>query len=138
MRGAITHIWMSPDTRKKSRYGLRTLGGIAGIVALAMLLVVGGTVLGFSQGWPAEQVSLLLCLGGTALVVFLAVRVGRRSATDATLFFQMEGDRLFAVDARRLVHHGRNALDYAAAMGEAEAAGETGGKGFFDKRKKKK
>ena len=91
MRGAITHIWMSPDTRKKSRYGLRTLGGIAGIVALAMLLVVGGTVLGLSQGWPAEQVSLLLCLGGTALVVFLAVRVGRRSATDATIFFQMEG-----------------------------------------------
>lgn len=120
MRGAITHIWMSPDTREKSRYGLRTLGGIAGIVALAMLLVVGGTVLGLSLGWPIEQVSLLLCLGGTALVVFLAVRVGRRSATDATLFFQMEGDRLFAVDARRLVHHGRNALDHAAAMGEVQ------------------
>ena len=37
MRGSIAHIWMSPDTGRRSRYGARTLGGIAGIVVLAVL-----------------------------------------------------------------------------------------------------
>ena len=120
MQGAVTHIWMSPDTGKKSRYGPRTLGGIAGIVALAMLLVCGGTALGLSMGWPMELVSLALCLGCTALAVLLAVGLGRRSTGDATVFFLMEGDRLFAMDARRLVYHGRDILSHAAATMEVQ------------------
>ena len=35
----VTKIWLSPDSEKKSRYGLRTLGGIVGITVLALLLV---------------------------------------------------------------------------------------------------
>ena len=52
------------------------------------------------------------------------------------------GDQFVTVRVRvptALSHEQKEALKaYAAAMGEAEAAGETGGKGFFDKRKKKK
>ena len=120
MQGAVTHIWMSPDTGKKSRYGPRTLGGIAGIAALAMLLVCGGTALGLSMGWPMELVSPALCLGCTALAVLLAVGLGRRSTGDATVFFLMEGDRLFAMDARRLVYHGRGILSQTAAVMEVQ------------------
>lgn len=120
MQGAVTHIWMSPDTGKKSRYGPRTLGGIAGIVVLAMLLVCGGTALGLSMGWPMELFSLALCLGCTALAVLLATGLGRRSTGDATVFFLMEGDRLFAMDARRLVYRGRDILSHAAATMEVQ------------------
>ena len=107
MQGEITHIWMSRDTGNKSRYGLRTLGGIAGIVILALLLACGGSVLGIVMGWPAEVYALALCLAVTLLAVCLAAGVGRRSVRDATVFFLMEGDRLFVMDARRLVYQGR-------------------------------
>lgn len=120
MQGAITHIWLSQDTREKSRYGLRTLGGIAGIVVLALVLVFCGTVLGIQMGWPVAWLSLFLCLSVTGLAVFLAVRLGRCSTRDATVFFLMEGDRLFAMDARRLVYHGRGILSQTAAVMEVQ------------------
>ena len=115
MVGEITHIWMSPDTGRKSRYGQRALGGIAGIVALAMLILWGGTALALQLGWPVEQTALVLCLGVTALILLLAACLGRRSVGDATVFFLLEGDRLFAMDARQLVGQGRDILSQAAA-----------------------
>ena len=111
----VTKIWLSPDSEKKSRYGLRTLGGIVGITVLALLLVCGGTVLMLSRGWSRELFPLILCLGVTALAVFLAVRLGRRSVQDATVFFLTEEDALFAVDVRQLVRPGHNLPGYAAA-----------------------
>ena len=75
MRGSIAHIWMSPDTGRRSRYGARTLGGIAGIVVLAVLLVCGGTVVSLRMSWPVELTALVLCLGVTALAVLLAARL---------------------------------------------------------------
>ena len=44
MQGKILNIWLSPDTANKSRYGWRTLGGILGIAALAVLLICVGAV----------------------------------------------------------------------------------------------
>ena len=116
----VTKIWLSPDSEKKSRYGLRTLGGIVGIAVLALLLVCGGTVLMLSRGWSRELFPLILCLGVTALAVFLAVRLGRRSVQDATVFFLTEEDALFAVDVRQLVRPGHNLPGYAAAAAETQ------------------
>lgn len=79
---AVKQIRMSQDTQKKSRYGLHTLGGILGIAALALVLVGGGTVLGFYMGWPVKLLPLVLCLG----VTVLAVGLGRRSVGDTTVF----------------------------------------------------
>ena len=83
MRGAITHIWMSPDTRKKSRYGLRTLGGIAGIAALAILCVLhasGRPVFRtpMQRGLPVRNKALqLVCNPGFIVyfIVFIAMSV---------------------------------------------------------------
>ena len=120
MQGNILKIWLSPDSAKKSRYGWRTLDGILGIAALAVLLTCGGAVWLTASGAPVELLSLGLCLGISALTVFLALRLGRRSVRDATAFFWMEGDRLFAVDARSLVYHGRDVLSHAAATMEVQ------------------
>lgn len=120
MQNQIKHIWMSSDTRRNSRYAVHTLGGILGITLLVLLLICGGTALMFFCGWPSQTFSLLLCLGATALAVTLALGVGRRAARDATIFFLLEGDRLFAMDARRLIPHGRTILDAAAAAAETQ------------------
>ena len=120
MQGKILKIWLSPDSAKKSRYGWRTLGGILGIAALAVLLICVGAVWLTASGVPVELLSLALCLGVSALTVSLALGLGRRSVRDATVFFWMEGDRLFAMDARRLVYHGRDILSHAAATMEVQ------------------
>lgn len=108
----VKDIWMSPDARRKSRYGLRTLGGIVGIAALAVGLVLGGTMLGFAMGWPAEHFSALLCAGVTGLVAALAVGLGRRARRERTVFFRTEKDRLFVLDAARLANYGGSILSF--------------------------
>lgn len=107
----IKNLWMSRDSGGKSRFGLRSLGGVLGIVALALLLAGGGTVLMLRRGLPVQDFGLMLCLPVTALVMTLALRLGRRTVQDATVFFLTEDDRLFILDARELVDYGRNAVD---------------------------
>ncbi len=108
----VKKVWMSPDTGKKSHYALGHLGGIVGILALAMLLVCGGTVLSFSLGGSRELFLLVLCLGVVFLVLGLAACVGRNATKNTTVFFLTDSDQLFVMDARRFAYHGRNLLDY--------------------------
>lgn len=109
----VKQIWMSPDTGKKSRFARRTLGAIAGIAALMLLLVCGGTALMFALHLPRAPFLLALCLGVTLLAIWLAVLAGRRSVQDAALFFLTEDGRLFTLDARRLTQVGHTPLSYA-------------------------
>ena len=112
----IKQIWMSRDTQRKSRYGLRMLGGIFGIAALAVVLVGGGMILGFSMAWPVEVFSLVLCVGVTSLVFVLSVRLGWRSVEDTTVFFLTEEDRLFVINARCMADYGRSMVSNAAGF----------------------
>lgn len=107
----INKLWMSPDSGGKSRFGLRSIGGVLGITALALLLAGGGTALALHLGLPVQALGLILCLLVTALVLALALRLGRRTVQDATVFFLTREDRLFALDARELADYGRNTLD---------------------------
>lgn len=116
----IKTIWMSPGQGRENRYSLHTLGGIAGVVGLILVVCLGGTAWGILAGWPMEVVSVALCLGAAALGMALAVRVGRRSAGEALVFFLVEGDRLFVLDARRLVDHGHDVFRYAAATARVQ------------------
>ena len=113
MRMTVKQIWMSPDTGKKSRFARRTLGAIAGIAALMLLLVCGGTALMFALHLPRAPFLLALCLGVTLLAIWLAVLAGRRSVQDAALFFLTEDGRLFTLDARSLTQVGHTPLSYA-------------------------
>lgn len=117
----VSKVWMSPDTAKQSRYGLRTLGGVIGIAALLVLLVLGGTVLSFALDLPREIFSLVLVCGTTALAAMLGYRLGWRSVRDATVFFLTEDDRLFVLDARTMARHGLSVLSYAEGMMETQA-----------------
>lgn len=117
----LKKVWMSPETGRKSRYGWRTLVGVIGIAALALALLVGGTILSFSLELSRAEFLLALCLGVTAAVVALAVKLGQRGTGDAAVFFLTADDRLYAVDARRLSRHGGGALGYAAGTMETQA-----------------
>lgn len=113
-------IWMSRNTTQKSRYALRTLGGVLGIAVLAMVLIAGGTWLSLSRGWPMKVASTILCLGVAVLVAALAVGLGRRSVGDATVVCLTADDRLFLINARSLVYHGGNLLSQGAAAVEVQ------------------
>lgn len=112
----VKKIWMSPDTGRKSHYALTVIGGIIGIVILALALICGGTLLYFvtdpsQRFFSQEELSLALCLIVTALTVVLAMCIGRRSAWDASLFFLTSDDRLFALDVRSLISQGSGLLN---------------------------
>ena len=96
----LKKVWMSPDTKKKSKYGYRAVGGILGIVLLMVLLLCGGTLLSLSLGINKKAFSLILLTAVSALGIGLAVLLGRRSIRDATIFFLTENDRLWVMDAR--------------------------------------
>lgn len=110
----IQMMWAPQPGGRKNRYALYTLGGILGVACLAMLLAVGGTILTLVCGWPVLPVLSVLCLGVAALAVYLAVRTGRRSASEATLFLLTKGDALYVLDARRVLGAGHSALGMAA------------------------
>lgn len=116
----IKKIWMSPDMGNKHPYAVRVLGGIIGIIALMLLLIWGGTILSFQMSGNREMFLALLCLGGTALTVCLALRLGWRTIQDATVFFLTWDDRLYAMDARALSYHGDGVLGYAAGTVETQ------------------
>ena len=87
MQGEITHIWMSRDTGNKSRYGLRTLGGIAGIVILALLLVCGAAAQFVFPG-PGLASRLLGCVIVSLPMLLLALVVpGGFGGGDIKLMF---------------------------------------------------
>lgn len=75
----LKKVWMSPDTKKKSKYGYRAVGGILGIVLLMVLLLCGGTLLSLSLGINKKAFSLILLTAVSALGIGLAVLLGRRS-----------------------------------------------------------
>lgn len=108
----VEEVWMSTDARRKSRYGICTLGGIVGIAALALGLILGGTVLGFTMGWPMEAFSAILFVGVTGLIAVQAVSLRRHAQGERTVFFQTEKDRLFVLDAARLVDYGGSLLSF--------------------------
>lgn len=104
----LKKVWMSEDTGKKSHYGVRTIGGVLGIAVLMVLLILGGVLLTFYLELPREVTSLGLVCAVTFLAVILALRLGRSTLRDATVFFLTQDDRLYAMDARLLIPQGRS------------------------------
>ena len=96
----VKRFWASPQTQKGGWYGLRVLGAVLGITLLAVVLTVGGTALTVALDLPLEGTLLALCLGVAVVVILLAIRMGRGSARDATVFFLTEENRLYVWDAR--------------------------------------
>lgn len=117
----LKQVWMSRDVARKSRFALRTAGGVVGIAVLMLVLVLGGTFLSLTLGLPGEVFSLWLVLGVTVLGVALALGLGRRSVQDATVFFLTADDRLFVLDARSLARFGRNLPGFLAGARNTQA-----------------
>ena len=117
----LKKVWMSPETRKKSRYGYRTVGGILGIVLLMTVLLLTGTFLSLSLGLPQQSYSMILVLFVSTLGIVLAVRMGRRGMQDAMIFFLTENDRLWIMDARGLSNHGHGFWGFAIGTMETQA-----------------
>ncbi len=98
-------IWTSTRTREKSRYAARTAGGLAAILALAILLIAAGVFLILRLDWPRGISLLTLCVAVTALSLSLISFLCRRVRRDALVFILDDNGRLFAADGRRLVQY---------------------------------
>lgn len=108
----VMRIWTSSDTMGKKHYALCMIGGILGIVLLAMILICAGIYVGFHERWQMEEISLALCLGVTALCVGLAYRLGQQSLKNRLIFCLDEEDRLFVVEAGKYIRTGSGLTGY--------------------------
>ena len=109
-------IWMSPSTRDGARYGRRMLLSVAAIVLGMLALMMGGAwFLLYLDPQVKAVLSLVWCLGATALAVWCAVRLGRRSLQDTLIFWLDDTGRLYAVDVRTLLPVSRSLIGHAAA-----------------------
>lgn len=103
-------VWMSPGIKESNHYAARLAAGIVGIILLAAVLLGGGVFLMFHFEELKLVISVALCLGVTALIIWLAFRVGRKSMQDVTFFVQDEQGRMFVIDARDYVREKRGIL----------------------------
>ena len=117
----LKKVWMSSETRKKSRYGYRTVGKILGIVFLMTALLLIGTFLSLSLGLPQQSSSMILVLLASTLGIVLTARLGRRGMQDATIFFLTENDGLWIMDARSIPNYGDGFLGFAVGAMETQA-----------------
>ncbi|MGI6010268.1 MAG: hypothetical protein ACOX8H_02050 [Ruminococcus sp.] len=113
-------VWMAPGIRKSNHYALRMAGGILGIMVLALALIGGSVFLMFYfEPWK-EVISVIMCLLATVLVIWLALRRGRKSQQEATFFVRDEEGRLFVLDARDYVKSRRGLLGYAGIAADTQ------------------
>ena len=112
----VKQIWTPPETGGRSRYSMYTLGGIAAITVLSVLLVTCGVFLSAALDLPRESFFLALVCGVTALAVFLALKIGGRSARGTAVILLTEDDRLFFWDTRSVSHYRRGVWGYAAGV----------------------
>ena len=75
--------------KESNHYAARLAAGIAGIILLAAVLLGGGVFLMFHFEELKLVISVALCLGVTALIIWLAFRVGRKSMQDVTFLCRM-------------------------------------------------
>ena len=108
----VMRIWTSSDTMGKKHYALCMIGGILGIVLLAMILICAGIYVGFHERWQMEEISLVLCLGVTAICVGLAYWLGQQSWRNRLIFCLDDEDRLFMVEAGKYVRVGSGLAAY--------------------------
>ena len=111
-QSSFQKIWISNPTRHGNRYAWRVAGKVVGTVVLAMALLIGLTFLALWLHWPMGTVSLVVCLGITALVIWMALRIGRQASRDTLIFCQDREDRLFVIDARKFVPYERGILGF--------------------------
>ena len=100
-------IWMSKQTNRRNLFAAHTIAGMLGILLLAALLIAGTAALVLASEEYKEASALLLCLLVSAVLIFLACRLGRSRLRDAVIFFKDDEDRLYVLDARQCVPYRR-------------------------------
>lgn len=100
-------IWMSKQTNRRNLFAAHTIAGMLGILLLAALLIAGTAALVLASEEYKEASALLLCLLVSAVLIFLACRLGRSRLRDAVIFFKDDEERLYVLDARQSVPYRR-------------------------------
>ena len=96
----------------KKHYALCMIGGILGIVLLAMILICAAFMSDFMKDGRWRRYPLPCVLRVTALCVGLAYRLGQQSLKNRLIFCLDEEDRLFVVEAGKYIRTGSGLTGY--------------------------
>lgn len=113
-------IWMDEKKGEKDHFAARITFCIAGLIAFAIAMPCGFSVMALIYGWPVLEVSLAVCIADVALVLLLARGIGEKVHRYCTIFCQDDEGRLFAVDLRKYVGYSRGAAGYIRMLSQMQ------------------
>ncbi|MBE5063327.1 hypothetical protein INF30_08630 [Lachnospiraceae bacterium DSM 108991] len=115
-------IWMEEQVGEKDHFAAGITLSVIGLAVAAIALPCGVTLMALILGGPVAEVSLAACIGGAALTVFLARKIGRKVHQYCTVFCQDDEGRLFAVDIRKFVGCQRGAIGFVQMLFQMQKA----------------
>ena len=115
-------IWMEEQVGEKDHFAAGITLSVIGLAVAAIALPCGVTLLALILGGPVAEVSLAACIGGVALTVFLARKIGRKVHQYCTVFCQDDEGRLFAVDIRKFVGCQRGPIGFVQMLFQMQKA----------------
>lgn len=113
-------VWMSSRTAKNHHYTLHLVIGMIGVAVLAVVLISISAYFIMKITEYKEAVSLLFCLMATALIIFLAVWLGRSLQRDAMIFCEDEEGHLYVMDVRQRIGYQRGLIGAVQMAGKVQ------------------
>ena len=113
-------VWMSNSTRNKKRHIKSKTWLIFGSIFLAVIIIFLCVALADRLGWSMEDVSGLLVLGISAVLIFMAVRIGMAAGRDVMIFCQDDNYDMFVVNALTYIDIKRGVTGYVSMANQTQ------------------
>ena len=113
-------IWTEERAEEKDHFAAGVTLSIIGLTAAAIAVPCGIVVLTLILGGPVAEISMAVCLGTVALVIFLARKIGSKVHQYCTVFCQDDEGRFFAVDVRKYVGCGRGVIGFIQMLSQMQ------------------
>ena len=88
-------IWMEDHYGEKGHFAVKITLYLLLLLAVAMVLPVGVTLLALRRGWPVTEIALAVCLADVILTVYGAGEIGNKVHRYCTVFCRDNSGRLF-------------------------------------------
>lgn len=105
-------IWMEDHYGEKGHFAVKITLYLLLLLAVAMVLPVGVTLLALRRGWPVTEIALAVCLADVILTVYGAGEIGNKVHRYCTVFCRDNSGRLFAVDITKFAGCSRGLAGY--------------------------
>ncbi len=115
-------VWMSQNTKNDNKYTVRLILPLIAMVVLLPVVTFGMMIIIKEFGLSIEIASTITFIVLTAIIVCIALNMGKMANRDALIFCQDDEHNLFAINARNFVNMHRGIYRYAKMASDVQKA----------------